>query len=188
MWIFLGIGYCMQTHSLPLSHTSSSMFHIFFFFPSTLGFTWHWLSSLMATAHTHLTTHEHSRRKNIVKHTSSYTECCLSTSKGVLMTLCAGQSSNQNSLCICLRNSAPPHCQIVLARPLVPRRSPCWMSSYLHIQKNKNIYFQLQSSFSGKQRRYLWLRSVVSFLLTKQQKEQLQLLWGPGSLHSSSKA
>lgn len=40
---------------------------------------------------------------------SCYTQCCLSTSKGALMTLCADGTSNLNSLCISLGNSVIKH-------------------------------------------------------------------------------
>ena len=45
---------------------------------------------------------------------------------------------------------APPGCQIELDGLLVPCRSSGWMSSYLCVQKNENIDFQIQSSLSGR--------------------------------------
>ena len=60
---------------------------------------------------------------------------------------------------------APPCCQIELSVPLISCRSSDWMSSYLCLQKNKNIYSQIQSSFLGKQHMYFWLRPVLAFLI-----------------------
>lgn len=70
--------------------------------------------------------------------------------------------------------TAPPCCQTDLVGPRVPCKRSGWMSPFLSIQKSKIIYFQIQSSFSGKQHRYFWLRSVLSFSLKFRQYNELK--------------
>lgn len=55
------------------------------------------------------TTNCHNRRSGLKKHTSDYTQCCLSTSKVALMTLCASCSSGQKPPCLFLGNFVIKH-------------------------------------------------------------------------------